>query len=218
MCFANCSVNSSAEQSHKDSVRAAAVIEEQPCSKEVHPAPPPSSWSFLDSLHIVQPVVQGSPLFIVYTDGVIPPPPRYIYMHAHKHTHTRARTHAHTHARTHANTLTHTHTHTHTHKHTRTHTHTHTQTHTHARMHTHTQTHTHARMHTHTHTHTARACQGGASLSSKVRLPSTKTEQSIRSQPQVLQWKWKQSPMPSAGLPREVTIIGPHMPSYSQIQ
>ena len=31
------------------------------------------------------------------------------------------------------------------------------------------------------------------------------------------QWRWKSSPMPSAGLPQEVTV-GPHMPSSSQIQ
>ena len=40
--------------------------------------------------------------------------------------------------------------------------------------------------------------QGGASLSSKVRLPSMKTVQPIRSQPPVWQWRWKQWPMPSA--------------------
>ena len=31
------------------------------------------------------------------------------------------------------------------------------------------------------------------------------------------QWRWKQSPMPSAGLPQEVTVRS-HMPSSSQIQ
>jgi len=41
--------------------------------------------------------------------------------------------------------------------------------------------------------------------------------QLIRSQPSTWQWRWKQSPMPSAGLPQEVTIR-PHMSSSSQIQ
>ena len=54
--------------------------------------------------------------------------------------------------------------------------------------------------------------QGGASLSSKVRPPSMKTVQPILSQPPAWQWRWKQSSMPSAGLPREVTVR-PHMPS-----
>ena len=58
---------------------------------------------------------------------------------------------------------------------------------------------------------------GGTSQLSKVRLPSTKTVQPIRSQPPAWQWRWKQSPMPSAGLPQEVTVRS-HMPSYSQIQ
>ena len=57
----------------------------------------------------------------------------------------------------------------------------------------------------------------GASLSRKVRPPSIKTVQPIRSQPPAWQWRWKHSPMPSAGLPQWVTV-GPHMPSSSQIQ
>ena len=44
-----------------------------------------------------------------------------------------------------------------------------------------------------------------------------KTVQPVRSQPPAWQWRWKQSPMPSAGLPQEVTV-GPHTPSSSQIQ
>ena len=36
----------------------------------------------------------------------------------------------------------------------------------------------------------------------------------IRSQPPAWQWRWKQSPMPSAGLHQEVTVR-PHMPSSS---
>ena len=48
-------------------------------------------------------------------------------------------------------------------------------------------------------------------------IQSMKTVQPIRSQPPAWQWRWKQSPMPSAGLPQEVTV-GPHMPSSSQIQ
>ena len=48
--------------------------------------------------------------------------------------------------------------------------------------------------------------QGGASLSNKV-----------RSQPPAWQWRWKQSPIPSARLPQEVTVR-PLMPLFSQIQ
>ena len=44
-----------------------------------------------------------------------------------------------------------------------------------------------------------------------------KTVQYIQSQPPAWQWRWKQSPMPSAGLPQEVTVT-PHMPSSWQIQ
>ena len=44
-----------------------------------------------------------------------------------------------------------------------------------------------------------------------------KTVQPIRSQPPAWQWRWKQSHMPSAGLPLEATVR-PHMPSSSQIQ
>ena len=58
---------------------------------------------------------------------------------------------------------------------------------------------------------------GVASLSSNVWLPSMKTVQPIWSQPPAWQWRWKQSPMPSSGMPQEVTV-GPHMPSSSQIQ
>jgi len=59
--------------------------------------------------------------------------------------------------------------------------------------------------------------QGGASLSIKVRLPSMKPVQPIWSQPPASQWRWKQPPMSSAGLPQEVTV-GLHMPSSSEIQ
>ena len=59
--------------------------------------------------------------------------------------------------------------------------------------------------------------QGGASLARKVQLPSMKTVQPIRSQPPAWQWRWKQSSMPSAGLPQEVTVIL-HMPSSSRIE
>ena len=51
--------------------------------------------------------------------------------------------------------------------------------------------------------------QGGASLSSKVRLSSMKTVQSIRSQSPAWQWRWKQSPVPSAGL-SDHTCRPPH--------
>ena len=59
--------------------------------------------------------------------------------------------------------------------------------------------------------------QDVALLSSKVRPPSVKTVQPIRYQPPAWRWRWKQSPMSSAGLPQEVTVK-PHMPSSSQIQ
>ena len=59
--------------------------------------------------------------------------------------------------------------------------------------------------------------QDWAPLSSNVRLPSMKTLQPIRYEPPAWQWRCKQSPMPSAGLPQEV-IVGPHMPPSSQIQ
>ena len=62
-----------------------------------------------------------------------------------------------------------------------------------------------------------RQSQGGDSLPSKVPSPSIKTVQPIRSQPPAWQWRWKQSPMPSAGLPQEMTVR-PHMSSSSQIQ
>ena len=39
----------------------------------------------------------------------------------------------------------------------------------------------------------------------------------IRSQPPAWQWRWKQSPMPSAGLPQKV-IVRPHMSPSSQMQ
>ena len=44
------------------------------------------------------------------------------------------------------------------------------------------------------------------SLSSKVRLPSMQTVQPIRTQPPNRQRRWKLSPMPSAGLPQELTV------------
>ena len=47
--------------------------------------------------------------------------------------------------------------------------------------------------------------QGGASLARKVQLPSMKIVQPIPSQPPAWQWRWKQSPMPSSGLPQGVT-------------
>ena len=59
--------------------------------------------------------------------------------------------------------------------------------------------------------------QGGISLSSKVRPPSLKTVLPIRSQPPAWQCRWKQSPMPSAGLFQVVTD-GPYMLLSSQIQ
>ena len=59
--------------------------------------------------------------------------------------------------------------------------------------------------------------QGRASLSGKVWLPSMKTVQPVRSQPPAWQWRWMQSPMPSAGLPQEVTVEA-RMPSSFQIQ
>ena len=65
--------------------------------------------------------------------------------------------------------------------------------------------------------HWPKTSQGGASLSNKVWLPSMKTVQPIRSQPPSWQWRWKQSLMPSTGVPQKVTV-GPHMPSSSQIQ
>ena len=46
--------------------------------------------------------------------------------------------------------------------------------------------------------------------SPKARLPSMKTMRPIRSQPPAWQWRWKLSPMPSAGVPQEVTF-GPHI-------
>ena len=58
---------------------------------------------------------------------------------------------------------------------------------------------------------------GWSFMSSKVQLPSMKTVQPIQSQPPAWQWRWKQLPMPSAGLPQEVTVR-PHLPSSSQIQ
>ena len=59
--------------------------------------------------------------------------------------------------------------------------------------------------------------QGGASLSSKVRPPSMKKVQPIWSQPPAWQRRWKQSPMLSDGLPRQVTDRS-RMRSSSQIQ
>ena len=47
----------------------------------------------------------------------------------------------------------------------------------------------------------------GVSLSSKVRPPSTKTVQHIPYQPPAWQWRWKQSPIPSAGLPQEANRV-----------
>ena len=59
--------------------------------------------------------------------------------------------------------------------------------------------------------------QGGISLSSMVWPPSLKTVQPIWSQLPAWQCRWKQSPMPSAGLFQEVTDR-PHMLLSSQIQ
>ena len=59
--------------------------------------------------------------------------------------------------------------------------------------------------------------QGGASLSSKVRPPPTKTVEPVRSQPPDFQRRWKRWHVPSAGLPQGVTV-GPQTPSSSQIQ
>ena len=51
----------------------------------------------------------------------------------------------------------------------------------------------------------SKTSQGGSSLSNKARLPSMKTVQPIRFQPPAWQWRWKQTHVPSAGLPEEVT-------------
>ena len=49
--------------------------------------------------------------------------------------------------------------------------------------------------------------EGRTSLSSKVRLPSMKTVHPIRSQPPAWQWRWKQSPMPSAASTTHAMIV-----------
>ena len=48
--------------------------------------------------------------------------------------------------------------------------------------------------------------QDWAPLSSNVRLPSMKALQPIRYEPPAWQWRCKQSPMPSAGLPQEAIV------------
>ena len=47
--------------------------------------------------------------------------------------------------------------------------------------------------------------------------PRRQCSPSEQSQPPAGQWRWKQSPIPSAGLPQEV-IVRLHMPPSSQIQ
>ena len=57
----------------------------------------------------------------------------------------------------------------------------------------------------------------GVSLSSSVQPPSMKMVQLVGSQHPAWQWMWKQSPMPSTGLPQGVTVR-PHMPTSVWIQ
>ena len=47
--------------------------------------------------------------------------------------------------------------------------------------------------------------------------PSMKTVQPLQSQPPVWQWRWKQSLMPSAGLPQEVTVTCHHSNRFNEL-